>query len=153
MSTFPVVPIPLLTMPRPMRILVVDDSAEDVLLLQEAMVEFGLRAELHTAGDGDDALARLRSGEPLPDLVLLDLNMPRRGGREVLDELKQDGALRSLPVIIFSTSSSPLDVEDCYDRHANSYLVKPIDFDGLGDVVRALDAFWVRQAALPGAPR
>ena len=141
-------------MPRPMRILVVDDSAEDILLLDEAMQEFGLDAVLESAHDGEQALRRLRAGgEPLPDLVLLDLNMPRRSGREVLEELKQDAALRSLPVIIFSTSSSPTDIEDCYDRHANSYLVKPIDFDGLGDVVRALDAFWIRQAALPGAER
>ena len=138
--------------PRPMRILVVDDSAEDVLLLEEAMKEYGLDAVLETAYDGEQALLRLR-GEPLPDLVLLDLNMPRRSGREVLEEVKQDAALRSLPVIIFSTSSSPSDVEHCYDRHANSYLVKPIDFDGLGEVVRALDAFWVRQAALPGVAR
>ena len=142
--------VPVLT--RPMRILVVDDSAEDVLLLEEAMQEYGLDAVLESAFDGDQALRRLR-GEPLPDLVLLDLNMPRRNGREVLEELKQDAALRSLPVIIFSTSSSPSDVEACYDRHANSYLVKPIDFDGLGEVVRALDAFWVRQAALPGVAR
>ena len=136
-----------------MRILVVDDSAEDILLLEEAMQEFGLAAVLECAYDGEQALARLRDGAPLPDLVLLDLNMPRRNGREVLEELKQDAALRSLPVIIFSTSSSPRDVGDCYDRHANSYLVKPIDFDGLGDVVRALDAFWIRQAELPGAAR
>jgi two-component system, chemotaxis family, response regulator Rcp1 len=79
--------------------------------------------------------------------------MPRVNGREVLAELKRDPHLRSIPVIIFSTSSSPFDVEDCYDRHANSYLVKPIDFDGLGDVIGALDAFWVRQAELPGAVR
>ena len=140
-------------MTRPMRILVVDDSAEDVQLLFEAMDEFGLEAVLESAADGEEALARLRDGSQLPDLVLLDLNMPRRSGREVLEELKGDAALRALPVIIFSTSSSPFDVEDCYDRHANSYLVKPIDFDGLGDVVRALDAFWIRQAVLPGVER
>jgi CheY-like chemotaxis protein len=136
-----------------MRILVVDDSAEDIQLLSEAMEEFGLDAELESAYDGDQALARLRDGELLPDLVLLDLNMPRRNGREVLEEVKQDAALRSLPVIIFSTSSAPQDVEGCYARYANSYLVKPIDFDGLGAVVRALDAFWVRQAILPGEAR
>jgi CheY-like chemotaxis protein len=136
-----------------MRILVVDDSAEDIQLLEEAIQEYGLDVELESASDGELALRRLRNGQPLPDLVLLDLNMPRRSGREVLAELKQDAGLRALPVIIFSTSSSPFDVEDCYDRHANSYLVKPIDFDGLGDVVRALDAFWVRQAALPGEAR
>ncbi len=136
-----------------MRILVVDDSAEDIQLLEEAIQEYGLDVELESASDGEQALRRLRNGQPLPDLVLLDLNMPRRSGREVLAELKQDAGLRALPVIIFSTSSSPFDVEDCYDRHANSYLVKPLDFDGLSDVVHALDAFWVRQATLPGARR
>ena len=136
-----------------MRILVVDDSAADIQLLAEAMEEFGMDAQLESSLDGESALARLRDGEPLPDLVLLDLNMPRRCGREVLEEIKQDAALRALPVIIFSTSASPADIEACYDRHANSYLVKPIDFEGLGDVVRALDAFWLRQAELPGAAR
>ena len=113
------------------------------------MREHGLAAILDAAHDGDQALAYLRSDRPRPDIVLLDLNMPRRNGREVLEELKRDPALRSIPVIIFSTSSSPFDVQDCYDRHANSYLVKPIDFDGLGEIVRALDAFWLRQAELP----
>ena len=140
-------------MSRPLRILVIDDSAADVLLLEEAILEYGLKAELEPAVDGQAALERLRGDGPLPDLVLLDLNMPRLHGREVLEQLKQDPDLRAIPVIIFSTSSSPYDVDDCYDRHANSYLVKPIDFEGLGDVVRALDAFWARQAELPGMPR
>lgn len=138
---------------RPLRLLVVDDSSADILLLQEAITEHGLRTDLHTALDGEQALAHLRGAGPRPDLVLLDLNMPRRNGHEVLRELKQDPSLRSIPVIIFSTSSSPSDIEDCYANHANSYLVKPVDFDGLGDIVRALDAFWVRQAELPGAVR
>lgn len=138
---------------RTLRLLVVDDSTADLLLLQEAITEHGLKAEMFTATDGDAALAHLRGPGPAPDLVLLDLNMPRRNGREVLRELKQDPVLRTLPVIIFSTSSSPFDIEDCYANYANSYLVKPIDFDGLSEVVRALDAFWLRQAELPGLVR
>jgi CheY-like chemotaxis protein len=137
---------------RPLRLLVVDDSSADVLLLNEAIVEHGLRAEMQTAADGDQAIAHLRGAQPRPDLILLDLNMPRRNGREVLREIKADPSLRTIPVIIFSTSSSPSDIEDCYANHANSYLVKPVDFDALGDIVRALDAFWHRQAELPGIP-
>jgi CheY-like chemotaxis protein len=133
-------------------ILAVDDSLADLLLLEEAIKHHGLEVELSKAGDGDEALALLRSGELRPDLVLLDLNMPRQHGRDVLSEVKGDPALRSIPVIIFSTSSSPHDVAECYALHANSYLVKPVDFDGLGEVVKALDAFWVRTASLPGGP-
>ena len=140
-------------MARPIRILAVDDSAADVLLLEEAIRENGLVADLDVAHDGEQALRHLRDGHPRPDLVLLDLNMPRLNGREVLAELKRDPALRSIPVIIFSASSSPMDVEECYGLHANSYLVKPIDFDGLGDVVKALDAFWLQRAELPGVVR
>lgn len=138
---------------RSLRLLVVDDSTADLQLLEEAIVEYGLDAQIETALDGDAALARLRVEGPRPDLILLDLNMPRRNGREVLEELKQDAELRTIPVIIFSTSSSPFDVEDCYALHANSYLVKPVDFEGLGAIVQALDAFWVRQAELPGVAR
>ena len=133
-----------------MRILAVDDSRADLVLLEEAFSQHGVEAELESAHDGDAALDHLRGDGPLPDLVLLDLNMPRRHGREVLSELKADPELRSIPVIILSTSASPGDVADCYARHANSYLVKPVDFDGMTELVGALDAFWVRQAELPG---
>ena len=139
--------------PRAFKILAVDDSMADLLLLEEALKHHALEVDLSTAADGDLALDLLRNGEVRPDLVLLDLNMPRKHGREVLAELKADPLLRSIPVIVFSTSSSPHDVADSYALHANSYVVKPVDFDGLGEVVNALDAFWVRTAALPRTPQ
>jgi CheY-like chemotaxis protein len=136
-----------------MRILVVDDSGADVRLLREALRDHGVSALLESVEDGEQALDVLRSGAARPDLILLDLNLPRLGGREVLDVIKQDPSLLSIPVIVLSTSSSPVDIADCYARHANSYLVKPLHLDEFGDLVRALDAFWLRLAHLPsGSP-
>jgi chemotaxis family two-component system response regulator Rcp1 len=133
------------------RILVVDDSVADVRLLQEAVREHALSVDLVAVEDGELALEHLRGPAPAPDLVLLDLNLPRRDGREVLDAMKGDPALRSIPVIVLSTSSSPRDVADCYARHANAYLVKPMELDDFGALVRSLEAFWLRLAHLPTA--
>ena len=129
-------------------ILVVDDSGADVRLLREAVREQGIVADLHAVEDGEQALARLARG-PRPDLVLLDLNLPRLDGRELLTAMKGDPDLRAIPVIVLSTSSSPGDVADCYARHAISYLVKPMHLEELGAVMRAIDAFWLRLARLP----
>ncbi len=130
------------------RILVVDDSCADVRLLREAVQEQGIVADLLAVEDGEQALAYLANG-PRPDLVLLDLNLPRVDGREVLTAMKDDPELRAIPVIVLSTSSSPGDVADCYARHANSYIVKPMHLEELGAVMRAIDDFWLRLARLP----
>ena len=130
------------------RILVVDDSAADVRLLREAVREQDIDAEMDAVEDGEQALRRLATGSR-PDLVLLDLNLPRLDGREVLSAIKGDPELRAIPVIVLSTSSSPGDVEECYARHANAYLVKPMHLEELGAVMRALDTFWLRMAQLP----
>lgn len=135
--------------PRRPRILVVDDSVADVRLLREAAREEAIPADLLAVGDGEQALAHLRGGGERPDLVLLDLNLPGRDGRDVLQAIKTDPALKSIPVIVLSTSSSPADVADCYALHANSYLVKPMGLDDFGALVRALDVFWLRMAQLP----
>lgn len=140
-------------MARSPRILVVDDSPADVRLLREAMREATINAELHAVEDGEEALAHLRRGAERPDLVLLDLNLPRRDGREVLEAIKNDPDLKSIPVIVLSTSAAPRDVADCYALHANSYLVKPLGLDEFGALVRALDAFWLQTAELPGGRR
>jgi two-component system, chemotaxis family, response regulator Rcp1 len=132
------------------RILVVDDSRADVRLLREAVRDQTIAADLDAVEDGEQALHRLRTHER-PDLVLLDLNLPGLHGREVLEEIKTDPDLKSIPVIVLSTSASPRDVADCYARHANAYLVKPLGLDEFGALVRTLDEFWLRMAALPGA--
>ena len=132
----------------PPRILVVDDSSADVRLLREAVREQGIVADLHAVEDGEQALAHLATAAR-PDLVLLDLNLPRLDGREVLTAIKSDPDLCTIPVIVLSTSSSPGDVADCYARHANSYLVKPMHLEELSAVMRAIDTFWLRLARLP----
>jgi CheY-like chemotaxis protein len=132
-----------------LRILVVDDSSADVRLLQEAVREQRLDADLTAVEDGEQALAHLRSGNAPPDLILLDLNLPRLDGREVLRILKRDPALLSIPVIVLSTSTSPADVRACYALHANAYLVKPMAIDDLSELVRAVRDFWLRLARLP----
>ena len=138
-------------MTEPVRILLVEDSLADVRLLREAVREHGLDIVLDEVGDGERALAHLNGAGPRPDLILLDLNLPRLDGREVLETIKADPGLRAIPVIVLSTSASPRDVADCYSRHASAYLVKPMGLDELGDLMLALDAFWLRRAQLPRA--
>jgi CheY-like chemotaxis protein len=131
------------------RILLVEDNKADALLIQEALRQVTSGHVVDHVDDGERALAHLRGGGQRPDLVLLDLNLPRLDGREVLTAMKGDPDLRAIPVIVLSTSSSPGDVADCYARHANSYLVKPMHLEELGAVMRAIDCFWLRLARLP----
>jgi len=130
------------------QILLVEDSSTDAFLIQEALqqVEFDHAVEVVT--DGEQAIDRLRSG-PRPDLVLLDLNLPRKDGRQVLAEVKADPELRSIPVIVLTTSSAPPDVAFAYEHHANSYVRKPLGLDRLIESAAAIRDFWVRTATLP----
>jgi CheY-like chemotaxis protein len=132
---------------RPVRILLVDDNRADIRLTQEALREGTLTTEVHVARDGEEALQFLRradgfAGRPRPDLILLDLNMPRMDGREVLGELKADADLRTIPVVVLTTSTARSDIESSYNLHANCYVVKPLDFDQFARTVRAIEAFW-----------
>jgi CheY-like chemotaxis protein len=135
-------------------ILLVEDNAGDVRLTREALREAEVEVDLVAVPDGEEALAFLRlegehAGARRPDLVLLDLNLPKRNGLEVLEDIRSDPALRRLPVIMLTTSSAAHDVSACYDRGASSYIVKPLDLDDFTSVVRAIDAFWLRTAQLP----
>ncbi len=132
---------------RPVRILLVEDNRADVRLTQEALRESTVPSELHVARDGEEALQFLRreasyADRPRPDLVLLDLNMPKKDGREVLAEVKGDPDLRRIPVVVLTTSTARRDIETSYDLHANSYVAKPLDFDAFSTVVRAIEDFW-----------
>jgi CheY-like chemotaxis protein len=136
-------------------ILLVEDNPADVRLTTEAMRECGFATRVHVAENGVEAMRFLRrQGEfaaaPVPDLVLLDLNLPVKNGREVLSEIKADAALRRIPVIVFSTSSSPEDIERSYDLHANCYICKPSGFDGYLDVIAEIERFWCGTVCLPG---
>ena len=143
---------------RPVEILLVEDNPADVHLTVEALRDARVHNNLHVAADGEEALAFLRrrngyTEAPRPDLILLDLNLPRKSGREVLADIKADPDLRRIPVIILSTSSSDDDVTSAYDLPANCYVTKPVDLDEFIGVVRAIDSFWLSLARLPTAQR
>ncbi|MEO6629923.1 MAG: response regulator, partial [Aquihabitans sp.] len=130
---------------RPIKILLVEDDAGDVLMTREALDEGKIANELEVVNDGIEALDTLRSqgSHERPDLVLLDLNLPRKGGLEVLAEMKADPMLRRIPVVILTTSEAEKDIITSYDHHANAYIKKPVDFDQFVKVVRQIDEFFV----------
>jgi two-component system response regulator len=139
---------------RPVQILLVEDSPEDVILAREALKDAEVTGELHVVGDGEAAMEFVRQeGEfadaPRPHLVLLDLNLPRKDGREVLSEIKADPDLRQLPVVVLTTSSSDRDIVRAYDARVNAYVRKPVNFDQLVQIFRAIDAFWFGVVTLP----
>lgn len=135
-------------------ILLVEDSPTDILLTQEALSETTIPIRLHVAEDGVRAMAFLRkeggfADAPRPDLILLDLNMPRKDGREVLVEVKADADLKIIPVIVLSTSSAESDVLNSYKLHANCYITKPFAFDSFVEMLKALEQFWFGIVTLP----
>ena len=139
---------------RPIEILLVEDNPGDVRLTQEVFREGRLANQLHIARDGVEALALLHREAPhaqavRPDLILLDLNLPRKDGRELLAEIKTDPALRQIPVIILTTSSADQDILKAYDLHANCYLTKPVDLEEFIRVVRSIEDFWLALVKLP----
>ena len=143
-----------ITSAREIEILLVEDSATDVMLAEEALEHAKVRNHLHVVKDGVEAMAFLRKeGQyaevPRPDLMLLDLNMPRKDGREVLAEVKADESLRTIPVVVLTTSQAQEDVLKAYGLHANCYISKPVDFEQFANVVRAIDQFWFTVVTLP----
>jgi CheY-like chemotaxis protein len=131
-----------------MRILLVEDLSADAILFREALRDAGLADDLTVVRDGGRALEKLRTEQP-PDLVLLDLNLPGKNGREVLGEIRRDPRHATLPIVIVTTSSSPKDVAFAYAHHANAYVRKPNGFEALSAVARAIRDFWDRTATLP----
>jgi CheY-like chemotaxis protein len=135
-------------------VLLVEDDPGDVLLIREAFEENKVANRLSVVSDGVEALRFLRKeGEytdaPVPDLILLDLNLPRKDGREVLAETKADEQLRRIPVVVLTTSKAEEDVLRSYDLHANAYVTKPVDYERFMDVVRQIDDFFVSVVKLP----
>jgi CheY-like chemotaxis protein len=140
--------------PDPIEVLLVEDDPGDVLLIREAFEDNKVANRLHVVADGVEALDFMRrqgvhAEAPRPDLVLLDLNLPRKDGREVLAEVKRDEALRTIPVVVLTTSQAEEDVLRSYDLHANAYVTKPVDFDRFIGVVRQIDQFFVSVVKLP----
>ncbi|OXM67673.1 response regulator [Amycolatopsis vastitatis] len=140
--------------PVPIDILLVEDDPGDVLMTREAFEHHKIRNALHVVSDGVEALEFLNReggfGEaPRPGLILLDLNLPRKDGRELLGEIKQDPGFRTIPVVVLTTSEAEEDILRSYELHANAYVTKPVDFEKFIEVVRKIDDFWVTVVQLP----
>ena len=141
---------------QPFVILVAEDNATDVMIMREALASAKMRVDLHVVSDGVDALEFLRrmgahALAPRPDLILLDLNMPRKNGHEVLAEVKADESMRQIPVVMLTTSQAEDDVARAYAHHVNCYIRKPMDFERFSEVVRSIEAFWFTIVTLPQA--
>ena len=138
----------------PIEVLLVEDDPGDVLMTQEAFEEHKVRNNLSVVSDGAEALAYLRregkyADAVRPDLILLDLNLPRRDGREVLAEIKKDPELGRIPVVVLTTSAADEDILRSYELHANAYVTKPVDFERFIQVIRQIDEFFVSVVKLP----
>ncbi|WP_407890845.1 response regulator [Scytonema sp. NUACC26] len=138
----------------PIEILLVEDNPGDVQLTQIALEDSKISVNLNVARDGVEAMAFLRKeeqykGMPTPDIILLDLNLPRKDGREVLAEIKEDRILRRIPVVVLTTSGSEEDVLRAYNLCANCYITKPVDFDQFVKIVHSIESFWFTVVKLP----
>ena len=140
-------------MDKPIKILLVEDNAGDVRLTREAFKECKVATIMEVVSDGEEALAFLKrngSGvENHPDIILLDLNLPKKDGREVLAEIKSDPTLRQIPVVILTTSKANQDILKCYDMHANCYIAKPVDVNEFIQAVKTIEDFWLTIVKLP----
>jgi len=137
-------------------ILLVEDSLADARLTKRALLKSRVPSNLHVVRDGVEAMAFVQrrppfADAPRPDLILLDLNLPRKDGRAVLAELKSDERLRTIPVVVLTTSVAPDDIETCYQLHANCFLVKPVDLEAFTSTILAIEEFWLTRAKLPSA--
>ncbi len=139
---------------RPIEILMVEDNPGDVRLTMEALEEGKVRNNLYTVVDGEEALAFLRrqgryADMPRPDLILLDLNLPKKTGQEVLAEIKADPELKRIPVVILTVSEAEADIIKTYNLHANCYITKPVDLERFIEVVKSIEDFWLTVVMLP----
>lgn len=139
---------------RAIHVLLVEDSPTDLLMTREALEHAKVILNLHTVEDGVEALEFLRrsgkyAGVPRPDIILLDLNLPRKDGREVLAEIKSDPSLKSIPVIILTTSKADEDIAKAYGSHANCFITKPVGFANFNEVMRSIERFWFVVVSLP----
>jgi chemotaxis family two-component system response regulator Rcp1 len=145
---------PVSELDRPVETLLVEDNEADIRLTREVFADGRILNKLSVVRDGEEAMAFLKrrapfAGAPRPDLVLLDLNLPRKDGREVLAEMKNDEELRRIPVVILTTSRAEADVIRTYELHANCYIVKPVDLSQFINVVRSIEDFWLKLVRLP----
>ena len=143
---------------RPIEILLVEDSPSDTDLTVEALKDFKVRNHVNVVEDGVQAMQFLRrqgpyAQAPRPDLIMLDLNLPRKDGREVLADIKGDDDLKTIPIVVLTTSRAEQDILRSYQLNANCYINKPVDFNQFLDVVRSIESFWLFVVTLPPAPK
>jgi len=136
------------------KILLVEDNPADVVLAREHLDASKILHELYVVGDGVECMSFLRrTGKykkaPRPDMILLDLNMPKMDGRQVLEEIKGDSSLRQIPIVVLTSSTAEIDVVKSYDLQASAYVVKPVDLAGFGEIVRAIEGFWFSIVRFP----
>ena len=139
---------------RPVEILLVEDNEGDIGLVEEVFEEGRINNNLSVAEDGDEAMMFLRkegqfANATRPDLILLDLNLPGKDGREVLKEVKEDDNLKKIPIVVLTTSKAEEDILKSYDLHANSYITKPVDFNQFINVIKSIESFWLEVVKLP----
>lgn len=139
---------------KPVEILLVEDNEGDIGLVEEVFEDAKIRNVLHVAEDGEEAMLFLNKESPYkyaptPDIILLDLNLPKKDGREVLEEIKTDENLKRIPVVILTTSKAEEDIIKSYELHANSYITKPVDFDQFITVIKSIEDFWLEVVRLP----
>ncbi len=137
-----------------MNILIVEDNSGDIVLTREAFDEVGLSEKVHISKEGEEAMRFLKKESPFenaptPDIILLDLNIPKKDGREILADIKNDDELKAIPVIILTTSKSERDILSCYQSYANCYIEKPVDFDQFVDIIASIKDFWLNLVHLP----
>ena len=138
----------------PIEVLLVEDSEADAVMVEETLLDSKLRMNLSVVHDGVEALRYLQREQPyeakrVPDLIILDLNLPKKDGREVLAEIKEDDRLKQIPVVVLTTSSAEEDIIKSYKLHANCYITKPLDFDQFAKIVANIESFWFTIAKLP----
>jgi two-component system, chemotaxis family, response regulator Rcp1 len=138
---------------RAIRIWLIEDNPGDVRLTKEAFKELDIKVDLHVVNDGEDALLEITNNnisiDPMPDLILLDLNIPKNDGKEVLKALKSKSEWKKIPVIVLSTSTSAVDIHQCYDLFANGFIAKPVEFEDYYLVAKHIHEFWMQTAILP----
>jgi CheY-like chemotaxis protein len=144
----------MVTLAKPVEILIVEDNKGDIGLIEEVFEEAKIKNKLHVAEDGVEAMLYLRgkgkfSGSRRPDIILLDLNLPKKDGREVLREIKEEENLHNIPVIVLTTSSAENDIIGAYGLHANAYITKPFDFEQFIKIVGSIESFWLEIVKLP----
>jgi len=138
----------------PIEILLAEDNPGDVRLTEKALGHGSIINNLHVVNDGVEAMAFLRqegeyADEPRPDLILLDLNMPKKDGRDVMEEMREDPELRRIPVVVLTSSEAEEDIVRSYELNANAYLTKPVDFEGFTDIVNRIEEFWFSVVKMP----